>query len=181
MEYPDHKCSIEFRRRSLTAKQRPTFKGLSWKRDQYYSFFVPIDWHEFEWADEREGMIFGPQADDPLTVFAVELSDLGIETTPEDLDDLDAGFMEGIQALAGVQIDEHETWTKGGITCLAAKYTYLEDDVRRKRWIRVFYQDNHQIAMTAQGATVAAYDYWLPMFYEAMMTAKVHRFMPESV
>ena len=162
------------------AKERPAFKGLLWQHSQYYSFFRPNDWHEFQWTDGHEGVIFGPDADDPLTVFAVELSDLGMTTTPDDHDDLDAGFMDGIRHLPGSEIDEHETWVQGSIICLAAKYTYLDDGIRRKRWVRAFYQDNRQIVMTAQGATVEAYDYWLPMFYECMMTTKIHRFAPQT-
>jgi hypothetical protein len=161
-------------------KQRPAFKGLFWQKSQYYSFFRPTDWHEFQWADGREGIILGPNVDDPLTVFAVELTDLGMTTTPDDFDDLDAGFIEGIEQLPGYELEDHQTWVQGSIICLAAKYTYLEDDIRRKRWVRVFYQDNRQIVMTAQGATVETYDYWLPMFYEAMMTTKIHRFAPKA-
>jgi hypothetical protein len=33
--------------------------------------------------------------------------------------------------------------------------------------------------MMAQGATPEKYDYWLPWFFEAMMTAKVHSTRPK--
>jgi hypothetical protein len=44
----------------------------------------------------------------------------------------------------------------------------------------VYYQDDRQIAITAQGATPDKYDYWLPWFFEAMMTTKIHREKPTS-
>ena len=55
-----------------------------------------------------------------------------------------------------------------------------EGEQRRKRWVCVFYFKGHQVTLTAQGATEESYDYWLPMFNEAMMTAKIHDTMPEN-
>jgi hypothetical protein len=161
------------------AKQLPKFKGLSWHRNQYYSFFVPIDWQKLDWPDGRSGVIYTPPADDPLTLLAVELRDLGMEISADDLDDLKAGFLAGIEELPECQIETHEHWVEGKLICLMAKYTFAEQDTRRKRWVRQFYHQTRQIAMTAQGATCEAFDYWLPMFYEAMMTTRIHNTMPE--
>jgi hypothetical protein len=162
-------------------KNRPAFKGLNWHRHQYYSFFVPTDWPQLNWPDGREGVMFTPQPDDPLTVLAVEWQDLGTEITADDLEDLDAGFMEAIKTLPGCEIEKHETWVIGKYIGLEAKYTFLEGETRRKRWVRVFYYQMRQVAMTAQGATIDTFDYWLPMFYEAMMTTKIHNTRPEVV
>ena len=38
----------------------------------------------------------------------------------------------------------------------------------------MFYDGTHQIMMTAQGASPDKYAYWLPLFFEAMMTAKIY-------
>jgi hypothetical protein len=162
-------------------KQLPAFKGLTWHRHQYYSFFAPIDWQRVDWPDDREGVLFVPSADDPLTVLAVELRDLGLEPTPDDLDDLNEGFLSGIQALPDAQIEMQDKWHIGDTMCLEAKYTFMDGDVRRKRWVRQFYHETRQIAMTAQGASVEVYDYWQPMFFEAMMTTKIHNTYPEEV
>jgi hypothetical protein len=162
------------------SKQLPAFKGLTWHRHQYYSFFVPIDWQRHDWPDGREGVLFLPSADDALTVLAVELRDLGLEPTAEDLDDLNAGFLSGIQSLPAATIEAHETWHIGDTMCLEAKYTFTDGDARRKRWVRQFYHETRQIAMTAQGASVETYDFWLPMFFEAMMTTKIHNTFPET-
>jgi hypothetical protein len=161
-----------------TAKDRPTFKGLRWYREQYFSFFIPIGWHHFNWQDDRQGALFGPLADDAHTVFAADLRDIGFTVTAADLDDLFDGFMGGIQQLPGVEIESSNKRVVGDLITLEAKYTFMDDEMTRKRWVRVLYHRTRQIAFTAQGATPDAYDYWLPMFFEAMMTAKVHSTIP---
>jgi len=157
-----------------TMAKRPRFRGLSWQRNEHYSFFRPIDWYQFNWLDEREGVLFGPSPDDNATLFAVDVKDLGLVVTEDDLADLEAGYLEAIQDLSKSQIEQYETWKAGPLIGLEAKYIFEEEGQTRKRWVRVLYQDTRQITVTAQGATTEAYDYWLPMFYEQMMTFKVH-------
>ena len=160
-------------------KVLPSFRGLRWHRHQFYSFFVPYEWQRADWPDDREGVIYTPSADDPLTLIAVEVRDLGVAPTPDDLDDLQAGLLAGIEALPDVEVEHHEQWIRGSLMCLEAKYSFVEDGARRKRWVRQFYHETRQIAMTAQGATCETYDYWLPMFFEAMMTTKIHNSIPQ--
>jgi hypothetical protein len=159
-------------------KERPVFKGLRWHREQYFSFFVPVDWHRFNWQDDRQGALYGPSADDAHTVFAADLRDLGFTVAAADLDDLFEGFMAGIQQLPGVEIELSDKRVVGKLITLEAKYIFTDDEMTRKRWVRVLYHGTRQIAFTAQGATPDTYDYWLPMFYEAMMTARVHSTLP---
>ena len=54
-----------------------------------------------------------------------------------------------------------------------AKFTFLEGDVRRKRWLRVVYWGEGQLIMMAQGATPEDYEYWMPMFYNSLMTVEI--------
>lgn len=161
------------------AKQLPSFKGLHWHQDRFFSFFIPIDWHKLEWPDDRKGVIFGPDRSDAHTVFAVEVTDAGFEFDPEDMDALAEGFFEGIEGLPDVEIEARDQRVLGRILYLEAKYTYRDEDATRKRWTRVYYHRTRQVAMTAQGASPEKYDYWLPMFYEAMMTARVHSTKPK--
>ncbi|MBN2304425.1 MAG: hypothetical protein JXQ72_08120 [Anaerolineae bacterium] len=167
---------------SPTQKQYPAIKGLTWHRHQYYSFFTPMDWHRFAWPDGSEGDIYGPDAHDPLTVFAVSLKDLGIPVTADDLNSVAEGFFGAIEQLPEVQIDHRDQKVAGRLLILEAKYAFLDHDKdhgeTRKCWRRVFYHETRQITMTAQGATVDKYDYWLPMFFQAMMTAGVHKEKP---
>jgi hypothetical protein len=153
----------------------PPFKGLNWYKDQHFSFFRPLDWTRFEWTDDRQGVLFGPSPEDTATLFAVDVKDLGLEVTPDDLEALMAGFVSGIEQLPDSQIESRQEWVAGAVIGLEAKYSFRENDVIRKRWIRVLYQDTRQITVMAQGATVAEFDYWLPMFFESMMTFKIHK------
>jgi len=160
---------------------RPIFKGLRWYREQYFSFLIPVDWHRFSWQDNRQGVLFGPSTEDTHTVFAVDVTDLGFSVLADDLDDLFEGFLTGIQQLPGVEIEHNKEQVVGALIILEAKYTFMEDEITRKRWVRVLYDETRQIAFTAQGATPDAYHYWLPMFFEAMMTARVHSTTPTDV
>jgi len=162
-------------------KQYPSIKGLTWHRHQYYSFFTPIDWHRFVWPDQRVGEIYGPDINDPLTVFAVAVEDLGTRVTADDLDTLAEGFFETIEQLPDVDIELRDQKVAGHQLELETKYTFLDHSAPRKCWVRVFYHLTRQVTMTAQGATVEKYDYWFPMFFQAMMTARVHSRKPTSV
>jgi hypothetical protein len=160
--------------KNKTQKQYPAIKGLTWHRTQYYSFFTPIDWHRFSWPDDRQGEIYGPDPDDPLTVFSVMMSDLGTTVTADDLDVLAEGFFEAIGQRPESHIDVRNQKDAGRWLELEARYTFRDQGETRRCWVRVFYHGTRQITMTAQGATLEKYDHWLPLFFEAMMTANVH-------
>lgn len=159
-------------------KKYPPVKGLTWHCDEYYSFFTPIDWHPFSWADGREGMIYGPDSSDPATVFAAAVKDFGTKISADDLDVLAEAFLETLEQLAESHIESHNEKVSGEMLELEAKYTFSEAGETRQCWTRMFYHHTRQITMTAQGATPEKYAYWLPVFFEAMMTAGVHSRKP---
>lgn len=158
---------------------KPIFTGLNWYREQYFSFYIPIDWQKVEWPDDRQGILFVPPPEDGHTVFAVELKDLETKVTVDDLPYLSMGFLNGIKQLPEGKIESKNEEVNGKIIQLEAKYTFLEDGQTRKRWVRVLYHETRQITFTAQGKDVESYHYWLPMFFEAMMTLNVHSRKPE--
>jgi hypothetical protein len=158
--------------------EKPIFKGLSWCHEQYFSFFVPIDWQRTERPDGKQGVIYVPAYDDAHTFYAVQVDDLGTQVTAEDVPDLETGLLSGINQLTESQIESYGTSSVGTLIQLEAKYTYLEDGLRRKRWVRMLYHETRQIIFIAQGKTEPIYHYWLPMFNEAMMTLKVHSTKP---
>jgi hypothetical protein len=154
--------------------EHPPIKGLRWHRTEYFSFFVPISWQRAEWDDGRTGVLYYPEPDDPLTVFAVEVKDLGRVISAEDLDRLDAEFIDTIELLPEGEIELHDKAVVGEQMQLEYEYTFREGCVMRRRWVRVFYLGTHETTMMAQGSTLDLYDYWLPWFFEAMATAQVH-------
>ena len=160
-------------------KSRPKFKGLNWYREQYFSLYIPLDWQRVEWQDDRQGVIFVPSEADPHTLFAVEVTDMGTTVDADDLHYLEMGFSDGIKQLPDRKIESKKKRVVNKLLQLEAKYTFTEDEQTRKRWVRVLYHETRQVTVTAQGATIEAFDYWLPMFYEMMMTITVHNSKPE--
>jgi hypothetical protein len=80
------------------------------------------------------------------------------------------GFEAGLQAVPGIQIEWRDDTISQTIIGFDARFTFLEGEERRKRWVRNMYWGKLQIAFIAQGETPAEFDYWLPMFYQTMMT-----------
>jgi aspartate/tyrosine/aromatic aminotransferase len=72
-----------------------------------------------------------------------------------------------------VEIESFTYTPTSTLVTLEAKFTFLEGENRRKRWVRNIYWGNGQLVFIAQGATVKEYDYWLPMFYNTMVTFQV--------
>ena len=94
--------------------------------------------------------------------------------SPEDLDRLDAAFVKTIEQLSEGWIELQDKAILGEQIQLEYKYTFREECVMRRRWVRVFYLGTRETTMMAQGSTLERYDYWLPWFFEAMATAQVH-------
>ena len=157
---------------------KPVFRGLSWYREQYFSFYIPTDWQKVAWPDERVGIIYVPTPGDDHTLFAVQVVDIGTKVTADDLPYLSMGFLDGIKQLPNRKIEFKDESVTGSLVQLEAKYTFLEHGQQRKRWVRVLYHETRQITATAQGKTEETYHYWLPMFFETMMTLKVHSIKP---
>jgi hypothetical protein len=153
--------------------QRPSFTGLLVHRDLTfkYSFLIPEGWHRLEIdGDVGNGVLCAPSPDDPLTGFSAEARDLETEITADDLTTLRNGFLGALRKLPESRIESREAEAIGRLITIEARHTYRDGDAIRKRWVRVLYQGSTQVRLIAQGATVGAFDYWLPMFFEAMRT-----------
>ena len=70
-----------------------------------------------------------------------------------------------------------EADTVGDLVTLEARATYVEDGHLRKRWVRLLYRHSTQLRLIAQAASVEAFDYWEPMFFEAMRTVRFGTFV----
>ena len=82
-------------------------------------------------------------------------------------------FHEAIKALPGVEIEMLDESLSSSINLFEAKYSFLDGDVRRKRWVKNIYWGRTQFVIIAQGRTEEDYQYWLPMLYNTMMTVKI--------
>jgi hypothetical protein len=98
---------------------------------------------------------------------------LKFKVTLEDAPTLREAFLEGIKALPGAEIESTDESLSDSINVFDARFTFLEGENRRKRWVRNIYWGEGQLVIIAQGRTPEDFDYWLPMFYNAMTTAQI--------
>lgn len=138
-----------------------------------FALWLPSDWRLFKLGAKRRGVIFSPYTDDISTSFSAEKIKLPIKIKKEDVPALRDGFKHGLASLAGVSIESHEEVIEQGLVAFDAKLTFREGDETRKRWTRVVYAGNAQLTLIAQGRSPEDFDYWLPMFFNTMMTLEI--------
>ncbi len=153
----------------------PAYVGMTMHTDDKggYAVWLPSDWVQFKLRRHHRGMLFSPYKDDINTSFLVEKRTLKVSVTSEDVDVLREGFQQGIKELAGVEIESQDEHLSDPIFLFEARFTFLEGENRRKRWVRNLYWGEGQLIMIAQGRTVEDFEYWLPMFYNTMVTVDI--------
>lgn len=156
-------------------KPRPRYYGMSLHADNEAGFglWLPSDWHRFDMQNGHHGAIYSPYPDRFDTSLAAEKHKLRYAVTEEDMPALREGFDAGLQALPGIEIESQDENVSSTLIMLEARFTFLEGEARRKRWVRTIYWGNGQLVLIAQGATPAEFDYWLPMFYNTMATVEI--------
>ena len=77
----------------MTQRPPPRFYGVGTYIDPIGRFTAryPTTWHQFELEDNREGVLFSPEAENPHTWFSVWVSKLDANVVAEDLEGLDRG------------------------------------------------------------------------------------------
>ncbi len=153
----------------------PAYTGMKMCPDHRggYAVWMPSDWFEFKLKPRQVGMLFSPYQDDLNTSFLVLKKKLKYSVTPDDVPTLREGFMNGIQALPGVEIESTDESLSSSINFFEARFTFLEGENRRKRWVRNLYWGNGQLILIAQGRTPEDFEYWLPMFFNTMLTTQI--------
>jgi len=157
------------------AKKRiegPLYTGIKkyWDQEGGFAVWLPNDWRKIDMVEGRQGWIFTPYPDNFDTSFTAEKFILDFKVTPEDIDILVEGFEEGINSLPDVVI-EHKNYDKGKmVVILEAKFTFMENGQRRKRWVKNMYWGEANLVLIAQGATEEDYAYWEGMLFNSMTT-----------
>ena len=90
----------------MTQRPPPRFYGVGTYSDPQGRFTAryPTTWHKFELEDDREGVLFSPEFENPQTWFSVWVSKLDEHVVAEDLEDLKLGVDEGLAQLADSKI-----------------------------------------------------------------------------
>jgi hypothetical protein len=138
-----------------------------------FSMWLPSDWHRFDLQGGRKGVLYSPYVDDVNTGILAEKRKLKVHVGKSDLPTLREGFMAGIKALAGVEIESESEHLSDTLSFFEVRFTFLEGEHRRKRWIRNIYWGKNNYVLIAQGRTPEDFDRWLPMFYNTMMNTTV--------
>jgi hypothetical protein len=156
-------------------KKGPVYTGMTLHPHKQGGFAVwlPSDWRKEKLKPRHMGWLFSPYPDDNNTCLLVEKHKLRVKVKPSDVNDLREGFMEGLQALPGVEIESTDESLSDTIQVFDARYTFLEGEQRRKRWTRNIYWGEAQLVIIAQGRTPEDFEYWLPMFYNTIMTTQI--------
>jgi hypothetical protein len=153
-----------------TKKKGPVYTGIRKYVDEAggYAVWLPQEWRQLDMMGDHKGWVFTPYPDHFDTSFSCEKISLDYKVTPEDLDILREGFLEGINQLPDAVIEETRYDTGKMVVIMEAKFTFTENGQRRKRWTKSMYWGEANLVFIAQGATVEDYEYWLPMFYNTM-------------
>jgi hypothetical protein len=152
---------------------QPLPNVLSVYRNQQwgYSLRRPATWHQRELeVDGGHGVLFAPDLDDLHTVLSIELRDLGTQVVADDLADLEQGFLRGLRAVPGSNVEQHEAFVTEFAIGIDAVHTFAETGQRRKRWIRLLHHGSLQARLIAQGSSVAEFDYLRPLLAPCMTT-----------
>lgn len=153
----------------------PRYRGVYKHVDQEggYSIWIPTDWRKLEMVGDHKGAIYTPYADRYDTCISTEKIVLPEPVKKKDLPVLRKGFAAGLASLPDVQIESQDETVTPTLIIFEAKVSFSEGEARRKRWLRVVYWGTGQLILMAQGETPEDFDYWMPMFYNALMTVEI--------
>jgi hypothetical protein len=153
----------------------PVYKGMIGHRDEKGGFviWIPNDWLQTELKRPHHGWLFMPYPGDINTSLLVEKRKLKYSVKEEDMPILLESFREGMMALPGVEVESTEESLSDSVNIFDARFTFLEGEERRKRWVRNVYWGNGQLIIIAQGRDAENFEYWLPMFFNAITTVNI--------
>jgi hypothetical protein len=150
----------------------PLYTGVTKHLDKPAGFalWYPTDWTRYDMGDGHHGVIVCPKSGDMNTYLSAEKTQLKYKVQLTDVPTLREGFQAGLQAMPGIEIESQDEAITKLFKIFEARFTFLEGDVRRKRWVRLGYWSDGLLTLIAQGETPEEFDYWLPMFFNTMMT-----------
>src|SRR4051794_16582345 len=149
----------------MTNRQPPRFYGVRTYQDPIgrFTFRYPTGWYDYELEDNRQGIMYSPEATDPQTWFAVWSTELDEHAVAEDVDLLREGVDEGLAQLPESNVEQASEEVLGNLIKFERIYTFLEGDVRRKRKVFILYVQRWLLVFTWQGENEEEYDYWFPL------------------
>lgn len=153
-------------------RKPPIYTGVTkhLEKEAGYAIWVPTDWTKFDMKEGHWGVIYSPYKDSYDTCFLAERFTVKYPVNEDDLPVLQQAFEEGIANLPGVAVEYTKAEGRKDVVILEARFTFLEGEHQRKRWVRNIYWGTGQLVFIAQGESIEDFEYWLPMFYNTMMS-----------
>jgi len=154
----------------MTSNERPVYTGLRIYNDPAgrFAFQYPKEWHRFDLENNRDGVMYSPQADTPTTWFAVWSSELPYPVTAEDVDLLREGVNEGLTRLQDLHVEFESEDVIGNLCRFKRTYTFTEQGQVRKRQVWMIYVYRWLFVLMAQGASPEAYQHWSMMLEDCL-------------
>lgn len=151
------------------------YTGMTGHRDEKGGFIIwmPTDWIQTKLKRPHHGWLFSPYKDDINTSLLVEKRKLKYSVKEDDIPMLLESFREGMMALPGIEVESTEESLSKTINIFDARFTFLEGENRRKRWVRNIYWGNGQLLVIAQGRDPEDFEFWRPMFFNAITTLNI--------
>jgi hypothetical protein len=153
----------------------PRYTGvyLHGDSDLGFAVWLPAGWVEAEKEPGIPGVMYLPNPLDPETFLKVEKSQLSTSLQGTDLQAQHQAFIAELTSLPGFELESDETWAGDYVINLDARFTFDHEGLRHKNWIRRFSYGCTQYTLTAQGIDAAEFEYWLPMFYNMIVTIQL--------
>lgn len=139
-------------------------------------------WYASEWQVEVAGepqiqVVLLPDPLDPFTRVVFEIKNIVSPLKTRDRKAVFSGVRDGLAHLPGVNVDGLAEMDEKGCWGLEWQCTYLNEDTRCRRRVRLFYSDHYQYSVTIQGSTEERYSYWQGMLEFTLLsvaTAPLH-------
>jgi hypothetical protein len=123
-------------------------------------FRYPKDWHRFDLEEDRDGVMYSPEAENPSTWFSAWASELPHPVIADDIDVLREGVNEGLSRFDDLHVEFESEDTFGNLCRFKRIFTFREGDQVRKRHVWMLYVHRWLIVLAAQGASPEAYQHW---------------------
>ncbi len=164
---------------STSERPAPRFIGVDTYRDPKgrFAFRYPSNWHKFNLAEKREGVLYSPEAENPQTWFSVWVTDLKEHVVAEDLHVLRQGVEQGLAQLTECTIEQSTDDVLNNLIKFERVFTFRDGDTIRKWRQWLLYVDHWLMVITYQAENSTEYDYWYAMVNQSF----VHFTLPEEL
>ncbi len=154
----------------MSQEERPAYTGIRTYLDPggRFMFRYPKEWHQFALEDDRDGVMYSPEPDNPTTWFAVWASELPYPIAATDLDVLRQGVNEGLTRLQDLHVEFESEDVIGNLCRFKRIYTHTDQNRTRKRQVWMVYVYRWLFVLMAQGDSPQAYQYWSMMLKDCL-------------